>query len=102
MKSKFQVVLFSIEQCGVIYQYTGTQLPILGSLIELQKGLTLFQIEETFLLPTTREGYSKYLLYGNITGKAVNKLQFDDIRMGLIDTNIDLEANSYGRVLFPA
>jgi hypothetical protein len=102
MKGNFQIVLFSIEHSEIIYQCTITQLPILGDMIELQKGLTLFQIEGTFLSPSLKEDYSVYLLYGNIIGRTTNKIQFDDIRMGLIDTNIDIEANSYGQVLFPA
>lgn len=102
MQKRFKIVLFSLMHFDTLYHYISDSLPILGDVIELEKGRTLFKITETFLLPTSAEGYTWYILCGTLLGKQLSEANFKNLKHRVHRTaNLDIELKSYGNVIFP-
>ena len=104
LSNQFKVVLFSEAHFDSLYHYSCDSLPILGQIIELEKGRTLFEITETFLLPTTEEGNkTAYILIGTILGHRLSDPNFKNLKHRMHRTaNLDIEFHSYGDIVFPA
>lgn len=102
MQNHFKVVLFSIAHFDSLYHYNCDSLPILGQIIELEKGRTLFKITETTLLPITEGNKSTYILFGTLLGHSLSDANFKNLKHRIHRTaKVDIELNSYGTVIFP-
>ena len=101
MEKTFKVILFSIPHFDSIYHYTSDTLPLLGDIIELERARTHFKITETFLLPTSIDDMA-YILLGSILGKHISVATFKNLKYRINRTsNLNIEANSYGEIIFP-
>lgn len=96
-------MLFSVAHFDSLYHYTCDSLPILGEIIEIEKGRTLFKITEKFLLPSTQgDNKAGYILIGMLLGHHLSAAKFKNLKHRIHRTaNLDIELHSYGNVIFP-
>jgi hypothetical protein len=101
MKIEYRVLLYSETHSKHFYEYSTCYLPLLGDIIEIETARTLFQINDRLLVTNFSGHKVLYVLYGTFVGEQVSQLNLDNLKMRLSNVVIDIETNSYGKVLFP-
>lgn len=61
--------------------------------------MAIFQIIYKVLLPANKDNLTTYILYGNIINYQ-REFDFETLKQGLRNETIDIERNSYGKVIF--